>query len=70
MAVPRVHAVTYLDLDSQLGAEQVRAKMLHLEEHARCMLHVKYYAAALDLAAKFERLRRWTMLVEDPGPGG
>ena len=50
VAIPRMHPVTYLDLNSQLGAEQEHATMLHLEEHARCMLHVNYYAEMMHLA--------------------
>ena len=38
----------------------------HLEEHTCCvLLCCDCYAAMLTLAAKFERLQRWTMLVED-----
>ena len=40
--------------------------MVHLEEHTCCvLLCCDYCAAMLTLAAKFERLQRWTMLVED-----
>ena len=65
VAIPRMLPVTYLDLNSQLGAEQDRAKLLHLEEHARCMLQLAYCSEMLIFTAKFERLQRWTMLVED-----
>ena len=38
VAVPRIRPVTYLDLHSQLTAEQVRMKMMHAEEHIRCAI--------------------------------
>ena len=65
VAIPRMYTVTYLDLNCQLREEQERAKLLHMEEHALCMLHVEYFDAAFHPAAMFERLQRWTMLVED-----
>ena len=65
MTVPRIRPVTYLDLRSQLTAEQVRAQMVHLEQHVRCAITVAYYERSLDLTARFERLRRWMVLVED-----
>ena len=65
VAIPRMYPVTYLDLRSQLGAEQVRLTMSQVEEHARCMIHVASLDAMMLLMTKFERLRRWTALVED-----
>ena len=65
VAVPRIRPVTYLDLHSQLTAEQVRVKMMHIEEHVRCAISVAYYERSLDLTARFERLRRWMLLVAD-----
>ena len=65
MPMPRMRAVTYLDLHSQLTAEQVRAKMMHLEEATRCAIQCAYYQRTLDFAARLERLQRWMLHVED-----
>ena len=56
VTVPRIRPVTYLDLHSQLTAEQVRVKMVHIEEHIRCSITVEYFRSSLDLTARFERL--------------
>ena len=58
VTVPRIQPVTYLDLHSQLTAEQVRMKMMHAEEHIRCAIVVEHYERSLDLMARFERLAR------------
>ena len=65
VTVPRIRPVTYLDLHSQLTAEQVRVQMVHTEQHVRCAILVAYYECSLDLTARFERLRRWMVLVEE-----
>ena len=65
VTLPRMRAVTYLDLHSQLTAEQVRAKMMNTEEQIRCAIQSAYYVHTLDYAARFERLQRWVLLVED-----
>ena len=65
VTVPRIRPVTYLDLHSQLTAEQVRVQMIHLEQHVRCAIAVAYYERSLDLTARFERLRRWMLLIDD-----
>ena len=65
VTVPRIRPVTYLDLHGQLAAEQVRVKMMHTEDHGRCAISAAYYEGSLDLTARFERLRRWMVLVED-----
>ena len=65
VAILSVRIVTYTYLDSHLGAEHVRAKLLHLEDHARCALYLDYFSSIFEFAAKLERLRRRTVLVED-----
>ena len=65
VTVPCIRPVTYLDLHSQLTAEQVRVKMVHIEAHIRCAILVEYFESLLDLTARFERLRRWMLLVAD-----
>ena len=65
VAIPRMYPVTYLDLRSQLGAEQERLQMVHVEEHIRCAHQVAALGGVMDLVTKFERLRRWATLVED-----
>ena len=63
VTVPRIRAVTYLDLHSQLTVEQVWVQMVHLEQHVRCAITVAHYERSLDLTARFERLRRWMILI-------
>ena len=47
--MPRIRPVTYLDLHSQLTAEQVRAQMVHLEQHVRCAITVAHYEPGMDI---------------------